>query len=458
MIVKQDIEVNILSINDTYLKNVWNKTLNAVSLSQKIDDNIFATFYRDSNLFSLNANKATITVPRLFNKIIMDRDLIILKSCLEAEIEQEVDIEIFLESDLITKSTDAPITAKFLKNNLNESYVFSNFIVGKSNVQAHVSSLTCANNPGELYNPLFIYGNSGLGKTHLLNAIGNFININFPNKKIGLITGLDFVNCVFTASKTNELDKFKNELFDLDLLLIDDIQFIAGKEKTHEIFFSVFNELVNNNKQVCITCDRLPSEIKGLEDRIISRFNSGLNVNIEAPEYETAFNIVKSKIEQRTDLMNYIDDEAISFISMNFSQDVRSLEGALNRLIFFGINFTESNTIDLKIATEAFKGQIKEKPNETTTNSIIKIVCDYYGLTKQQLISKTRTKNIANARHIAMYLARKLLDTPFVKIGEDFGKRDHSTVINACDRVEKQIKENPLFKKALAEIENSIKN
>ena len=201
----------------------------------------------------------------------------------------------------------------------------------------------------------------------------------------------------------------------------------------------------------------MPSEIKGLEDRIISRFNSGLNVNIEAPEYETAFQILKSKIEQRSDLKNYIEDDAISFLAVNFSIDVRSLEGALNRLIFFGINFSDSNTITSKIASEAFKGQIREKTSEVSCKTIIKVVCDYYGLTKQQLTSKTRTRNIANARHIAMYLSRKLLDLPFTNIGEEFGNRDHSTVMNACERVEKNIKENNLYKKAITEIESIIK-
>lgn len=446
--------------NETYLKGVWNQTLELINESQVINSDYFSSFYTDSSLYSLTPEKATISVPRLFHKIILDRDLGIIRSCLSTIIKSTVTVEVLLESDLIQAEQFKlkTISSKYLKNTLKDNYLFSNFIVGKSNVQAHISSLSCATNPGELYNPLFIYGDSGLGKTHLLNAIGNSIKSIYPDKKVGLMSGLDFVQCVFAASKSGDLDQFKEELYELDLLLIDDIQFIAGKEKTHEIFFSVFNELVNNRKQVCITCDRLPSEIKGLEDRIISRFYSGLNVNIEAPEFDTAFQIIKSKIEQRTDLDNYITDDVISFLATNFSQNVRTLEGALTRLIFYGINFANSSTIDLKIASEAFKGQIAEKVNEITPKMIIRRVSDYYGLTPAQIISKTRTKNIAVPRHIAMYLTRKILDLPFSKIGAEFGNRDHSTIMNACERVEQQIKENSLFKKAVFDIEQSIKN
>lgn len=452
-----------MTIADFYLTDIWNRTLDLIINNNEVDEFVINTFYRDSKLFSLNEAKAIILAPDFLHYTTMNTNILLINKCLSSIINHEIESEIILEKDYVAKINPTleiknTVQNHFLKNKLNPNYTFGNFIVGRSNAHSQVASLACANNPGSLYNPLFIYGNSGLGKTHLLNAIGNFVQTNYPNKKIGLISGLDFVDCVFKSIKNGQIDDFKREMYDLDLLLVDDIQFIAGKEKTHEIFFSVFNELVNNRKQICLTSDRIPSEIKGLEDRIISRFNSGLNVNIESPEYETSVNILKSKLANQTELRKNVDDDVLSFIATNFSQDVRALEGALNRLLFYSINFNSGDNITLKLAMDAFKGQVQENKNELTVNNIKKVVCDYYGLTKQQLNSKTRTKNIATARHIAMYLSRKYLDLPYLKIGDEFGKRDHSTVMNACEKVEKQIKQNSLYQKAIIEIENLIKN
>ena len=245
------------------------------------------------------------------------------------------------------------------------------------------------------------------------------------------------------------------EFYNLDVLLVDDIQFIAGKEKTHEVFFSIFNELVNNRKQICLTSDRMPQDIKGLEERIISRFNQGLNVNIEAPEYETSMNILKKKL-----MLNggqNIDDEVLSYIATNFSKDVRQLEGALNRLLFFSITFAPVDHITIEIALEAFKDQIPEASNELSVVSIKKAVCDYYGITKQQLESKIRTKKIAIPRQIAMYLTRSLLDMPYKDIGNIFGKRDHSTVISACEKIEDLFKRDEMYQRSINEIKALIK-
>ena len=269
------------------------------------------------------------------------------------------------------------------------------------------------------------------------------------------MSGLDFVEGVSESIRNRTIDEFKKEFYNLDVLLVDDIQFIAGKEKTHEIFFSVFNELVNNKKQICLTSDRMPKDIKGLEDRIISRFNQGLNVNIEAPEYETSINILKKKLASSG--TTNIDDEVLSYIATNFSQDVRQLEGALNRLLFYSVTFMPVEHITLKVAAEAFKDQMSEISDDINVNTIKKVVCDYYGVTKQQLNSKIRTKNIANPRQIAMYLIRKFLDMPYKDIGMNFGKRDHSTVINACERVEENIKKDPNYLKAIQDLEAMIK-
>ena len=450
-----------MTINDTYLKSTWNKTVHLLSSYNVIEEDVIHNFLLNSELKVLNENKSIVVVERLFNKIIIQQHQDLIKNCLEKTSNMIIsNFEVLLDSE-IKKSNEVLPKEKsiFINNTLNKNFLFSNFVIGKQNIQAQVSSLACANNPGTLYNPLFIYGNSGLGKTHLLNAIGNFVSVNMPSKKIGILSGLEFVNCVFNASKTNSLDILKSELVELDYLLIDDIQFIANKEKTHEIFFTIFNQLVKENKQICLTSDCLPSEIKGLEERIISRFNYGLKVNIESPSFETAFNILKAKLETRLELKKYIEEDALIYLANNFKEDVRSLEGSLNRLVFYGINFSDSQTITIDIAKEAFKNDIKEnkKSNELSSKSIVKLICDYYNISKQQIISKNRTAKIAVPRHIAIYLIRKHLDYSYSKIGEEFGKRDHSTIMNSCFIIEKKLKSDDLLKKAIIELESKLK-
>ena len=337
-------------------------------------------------------------------------------------------------------------------------YTFDNFIVGPSNKEAHSAALACAYTPGKFYTPLFIYGNSGLGKTHLLNSIGNYIKQNDPQKKVFYTSSTDFVTAVVNSIKDNSIEKFKNKMNHLDVLLMDDIQFIAGKEKSHEVFFNIFNELVNNKKQIVLTSDRNPSDIKGLEDRLISRFSSGLSVGMDSPEFETALAILKFRLEYQAVDASMIDDDVLSYIATNFSKDVRKLEGALNRLLFYSINFSGSERIDFKVALAAFKGTGSSDKNELSVNKIKRVVADYYGLTKQQLTSNTRTKNIATARHIAMYFSRKMLDIPFSKIGDEFGKRDHSTVMNACEKVDRFLKTDMNYKQAVMELEKLLSN
>jgi len=447
-----------MTTNEFILNDIWNRTIKILKDSGRILDTQLP--YYESKLIDINDEKLTATVQAnaFINFSIMNQNIGFIESCFEEAANKHFSLKIVYESEDKNTINNAVSLSPFISRHLDTKQTFANFVVGKSNIQAQFAAMTCANNPGIVYNPLFIYGNSGLGKTHLLNAMGNLVKQNMPDKKVGIISGSEFVEGVAKAYKQSCLDDFKNAFNELDLLLVDDIQFIAGKDKTHEIFFTVFNNLVNNRKQICITADRTPAEIKGLEDRIISRFNQGLTVNIEAPEYETSLNILKMKISNSSLTNNQtIDDDVLSYIATNFSQDVRSLEGAINRLLFFAIQFSNEDHITLSVARNAFKDVIKESTNELTITSIRRAVCDYYSLTKPQIISATRTKNIATARHIAMYLCRKLLDAPYDTIGAEFGGRDHSTVISSCDKVEKLIKIDPLYLKAINEIEAQIK-
>jgi chromosomal replication initiator protein len=246
----------------------------------------------------------------------------------------------------------------------------------------------------------------------------------------------------------------------MDLLLVDDIQFLAGKEKSHEIFFSIYNELVNNRKQICIASDRQPKEIKGLEERLISRFSSGLSVGIDSPEFETSRAILQMKIKNSGNDIEDVEEEGLTYIASNFSGNVRDLEGAWNRVLFYAIMFQkDKGVIKFETVVSALRNQaVVSDKTGLSPGKIIKTVADYYGLTRQQITGKTRTKNIAGARHISIYLCRKLLDLSYMKIGDEFGGRDHTTIISACSKVEKQMHTDAGLATAVSEIEKLLSN
>ncbi len=440
--------------------DIWSKTKSIIKDHESIGKIIYDTYFDDSKLIDLNSDKAVIVVPTNLQKMVLSQRLDLISQSLEKVLNRAVSCEVVMQNDLkkiqIEDSKPEPYNDYLEQDNVLPFYTFDNFVVGPSNKEVHSAALACAYNPGKFYTPLFIFGNSGLGKTHLVNAIGNYIKKNDPAKRVYYTSSSDFVSKVVNSIKNNSIEEFKRSMNELDVLLVDDIQFLAGKEKSHEIFFHIFNELVNNRKQIVLTSDRDPSEIKGLEERMVSRFSSGLSVGIDSPEFETSLAILRFKMENQSMDAGMIDEEVLNYIATNFSKDVRKLEGALNRLIFYSINFGNNERIDFKTALGAFKGSSNVDKNELNANKIKRIVADYYGLTRQQLISKSRTKNIANARHIAMYLCRKTLDLPFIRIGEEFGKRDHSTVMNACMKVEENIKKDVNFKQALLEIERQF--
>ena len=461
----RSIGVSKMSVVQNHLNVIWNQTLSKLKEGEYFDDIVYNTYIIESSLYDLKNDIATILVRTNMQKLVFDEEKEKIKKCLEEVIDQKIECEFFLEKETLNKVSFQSNTDKsFLAQESNydkilPEYTFESFIVGNSNRESHSAALACAMHPGKFYNPLFIFGNSGLGKTHLLYSVGNYIKKNNPEKKVLYVNSSDFVTNVVNSIRNNSIEEFKDTMNNLDVLLVDDIQFLAGKEKSHEIFFHLFNELVNNRKQIVLTSDRHPTEIKGLEERLISRFSSGLSVGLDSPEFETSLAILQQKIEKHSVDSEIIDEDVLSYLATNFSKDVRKLEGALNRLIFYSINFGTSERIDFRTAINAFKGQnIETDRSEITVNTIKKCVADYYGLTKAQLISKSRTKNISTARHIAMYLCRKHLDLSFSKIGEDFGKRDHSTVMNGCDKIENLLKKDENFKIAIREIEHSFIN
>lgn len=442
-----------------YLDDLWHEVKLMIKKSEYFDDTIYKTYFDNSQLTNLNNNKAVIAVDSYFQQLILSNEINVISSSLSRILNiDDIECEIVIKNE----GTNTPI-AQFSRpvekviqeDGVSPNHTFENFVVGSSNKESHSAALGCAYRPGQFFTPLFIYGNSGLGKTHLLHAIGNYVKNHNPDSSVLYISSSDFVRHVANSISNGTIENFKDQMNNLDVLLIDDIQFIAGKEKSHEIFFHIFNELVNNRKQIVITSDRLPTDIKGLEDRLISRFSSGLSVGVDSPEFETAMAILYMKIRNQSLDENLFHEDALAYIATNFSDDIRQLEGALNRLLFFSIEFSENGQITLDTALSAFRGDFTP-PKELDPKTIKRIVADYYGLTITQLIGKSRTKAISNARHIAIYLIRKHLDLAYNKIGEEFGKRDHSTIISACDKIEKGIKKDPILASAIIELEKKL--
>lgn len=445
-----------MNAGEMYLKELWGKTKTMLLEEGFLEEIVLNTYFQEASLHEFNDSAAVITVKTHLQKVILIQEIEKVNNVLKRLVNKDVFCEVLLEDEFIDVQQGKLQHHQVIDDNLLESYTFDTFVVGPSNKESHSAALACAHSPSKFYNPLFIYGNSGLGKTHLLNAVGNYVKKINPTKSVYYTSSSDFVSDVVSSIKNNSIEEFKRNLQTIDVLLMDDVQFLAGKEKSHEIFFHIFNELVNTKRQIVITSDRHPTEIKGLEDRLISRFSSGLSVGVDSPEFETSLAILKMKLEHHSLDSTMIDDDVLNYLATNFSKDVRKLEGALNRLIFYSINFGADRHIDFKMAIGAFKTQPNPSDKEISVNKIKRVVSDYYGLTKQQLISKSRTKNISNARHIAIYLCRKHLDLPFAKIGEEFGKRDHSTIINACEKIEVELRKDGFMSVAIGEIEKLL--
>jgi len=452
-------------MNLSKLNLIWDEVLS--SLKNKLqDNNIFNTFFQDSKLYDVKDDVAYISVKTKFAKELLEsRYLTIIEMALEEVVKNNYKCVITMETNnenkTVVNETRSNEKDSFVSN-LNNNYTFENFVVGPSNQEAQSAALTAALEPGKFYNPLFIYGKSGIGKTHLLHAIGNYIRFKSGQEtKVYYISSADFLDDYVNAIRENTIAELKESFKQMDVLLIDDIQFLSGKDKTNEMFFHIFNHLINNRKQIVITSDRSPNELKGLEERLVSRFASGLSVCIQNPEYETSLEILKKKIETQTISSKVIKEDVLSYIALKYSKDIRQLEGALNRLVFYAESFKkQSKIIDLDIAQEALKGLVVSQNTNNNAMTIDKIkmaVADYYKISTSQLSASIRVSNISNARHIAMYLCRSLLDVPFIKIGDEFGGRDHSTVINACEKVEKLLKTDPNFRQAIEDIKILLK-
>ncbi|MCI3025506.1 chromosomal replication initiator protein DnaA [[Clostridium] innocuum] len=441
------------------LEQIWQKTLQLINESAHFDDAVFNAWYKeDSHLFDIEDDFATIVVPYKINKQIMMDSIDLIQQKLSDVLDMKVSCQILLKSEVDMLQPSSVIKRRneiLFEDKVKKEYTFDSFVVGKNNREAHAAALSVCYYPGKFNNPLFIFGNSGLGKTHLLHAIGNYVKANKADEKVLYIYSEDFVTLLIEAMKNKTVEDVKEMICSVDYLLIDDIQRLK-QSTSQEIFFNMYNKLISDNKQIVITSDIHPTELNGIENRLISRFSSGLSVSVGSPEFETAKAILQKKMEGRSDEI-MIDDEVLDYLATRFASDVRKLEGTLNELFFKAILYNPER-IDITFAKEIFKENpiVVKQEDELTPKRIKNAVCEYYGLTRTQIESKSRTKNIANARHIAIYLCRTHLEMPFAKIGFEFGNRDHSTIMSSYEKMMKLLKEKETFQQAVMQIESNL--
>src|SRR3989344_901328 len=317
--------------------------------------------------------------------------------------------------------------------NLNKKYTFKSFVVGTSSELAHAASVAVCKNLGRVYNPLFIYGGVGLGKTHLLQATGNHILESFPEKKVLYISSERLTSEIVESIKNKTIEEMKQKYAKLDLLIIDDIQFIAGKERTQDIFFGTFNELYGKNKQIVLSSDRPPSAIPALEERLRSRFEGGMIADIGIPDYETRLAILNTKCKEKS---FEVDPNSLAYIASNIQKNIRELEGALNRIIAFSQIYNK--TPDFKEVKKLLAAYLNTPYRKTTHQAILKSVADFYNITQNDLLKRSRKKEVVRPRQIAMYLLREETKSSFPEIGAKLGGRDHSTVIHAYEKIKKE--------------------
>ncbi|MDN6138914.1 MAG: chromosomal replication initiator protein DnaA [Tetragenococcus koreensis] len=351
-----------------------------------------------------------------------------------------------------TKKEESTTKTPEHRTMLNSKYTFDTFVIGKGNQMAHAAALVVAEDPGSIYNPLFFYGGVGLGKTHLTQAIGHQMLVTHPNAKIKYVSSENFTNDFINSIQKNKMEEFRNEYRTVDLLLVDDIQFLVNKEGTQEEFFNTFEELYRNNKQIVLTSDRLPNEIPTLPQRLVSRFAWGLSVDITPPDLETRTAILRKKAEAEN---LEIPDDTLSYIAGQIDSNIRELEGALVRVQAYAA--IQSSDITTSLAAEALKAlKVGTNLSQLTVEQIQEEVSDYYHLHVSDLKGKKRTKGIVVPRQIAMYLCRELTDYSLPKVGAEFGGKDHTTVIHAYEKIHQLIKEDQTIQNEVTEIKNHL--
>ena len=431
-------------------EELWQAVLAQIQLTTSPAN--FATWFKNTEITSQKEGKLIVGVPNSFAKEWLEnkygKAIFKILHGLDEEIK-EVKYEVRKSGFKVLKRTPGPSDLGQVaetgqlgfqefeidkETSLNPRYTFENFVIGPFNELAQAAAEASAKNPGQVYNPLFIYGGVGLGKTHLLQAIGNEVIKNFPQRKVKYIPSEKFTAGVVSSIRNREMESFKSKYQAIDVLIIDDIQFLAGKEKTQEEFFHTFNALYEKNKQIVLSSDRPPKAIPALAERLRSRFEGGMIADISYPDYETRIAILKAKcLERKVELQ----DEVLGYIASNIQRNIRELEGALNRLIAY--QKLQNLAPDLEVAKFLLKNLLAAPSKVVSVKKIIQAVAEFYDLKEKEIISSSRKKEIVKPRQIAMYLLREELKSSFPFIGRKFGGKDHTTAIYAFEKISKEL-------------------
>lgn len=445
----------------------WNRILELAQ--SQLKQATYEFFVLDARLISVDNQIATIYLERM-KELFWEKNLkdVILTAGFEVynqQISVQYVFEDSLENEIITElpgrmtpSSKTISRLPAINPDLNPKYGFDNFIQGDENRWAVAASIAVANTPGSTYNPLFIWGGPGLGKTHLLNAIGNSVLQDNPHARVKYISAENFINEFVTHIRLDKMDELKEVFRNLDLLLIDDIQSLAKKTLavTQEEFFNTFNALHNNNKQIVLTSDRTPDHLNDLEERLVTRFKWGLTVNITPPDFETRVAILTNKIQ---DYSFTFPQSTIEYLAGQFDSSVRDLEGALKDISLVA-NFKQIDVISVELAAEAIRARKQDSPNKIRVIPIETIqeqVGKFYDVTVKEIKATKRTQDIVLARQVAMYLAREMTDNSLPKIGKEFGGRDHSTVLHAYNKIKNMIVDDESLRIEIETIKNKIK-
>lgn len=442
----------------------WEEIINTVKKEHELSEVSFDTWIRPLEVYGIDGNKLYILVPseQMGLSYISKKYYLPLKVAIAEITGTEYDIEFILpdQADSLSikgsnnKNKKQP-SAKADRSNLNPNYTFDTFVVGNNNRFAHSASLAVAESPGEAYNPLYIYGGPGLGKTHLMHSIGHFILDQKPDTKVIYVTSEEFTNEVIESIRNgnaSSMTKFRDKYRTVDVLMIDDIQFIIGKESTQEEFFHTFNALQTQGKQIILTSDKPPKEMETLEERIRSRFEWGLMADIGVPDYETRMAILRKKAESDNFIIN---DDILDYIANNIKSNIRELEGALNKLLAY--HNLENVNITMEIAEKELANIITpDKPREITPQLIIEVVSEHFHISVDQMMSKNRSSDIAKPRQIAMYLCKTMTSSSLDAVGALLGGRDHSTIIHGVKKVSEEYDNNESTRTLIETIKKKI--
>lgn len=440
------------------VQDLWDQSLQI--LQKKINKYSFETLLKSLKPLGCHENTVIIEAPSYFTRDwLKDRYAPLIKEVFQNILNKDIDVKFLISTEISdisssNKRQNDKNIDDLSSTHFNPKYSFKNFVIGNSNRFAHAACLAVAESPSKTYNPLFIYGGAGLGKTHLMQAIGWFILENHNRMKVSYVTSEKFTNELINSIRDYNTNDFRNKYRSMDILLVDDIQFLAGKESTQEEFFHTFNSLYEDNRQIIISSDRPPKEIPTLEDRLRSRFEWGLITDIQPPDLETRIAILRKK-GQIENL--HVPDDTISYIADKIQSNIRVLEGALIRVVAYASLYNEE--IDPELAAKVLKDILPpEKPTEITVELIQQVVSKYYSLRQEDFKAKRRTSAISYPRQIAMYLTKELTDLSLPKIGDFFGGRDHTTVLHACNKISNKLQEDYTLQNIITELIKQIKN